>query len=1222
MALQMIIGGSGMGKSQFFYQDLIENSIKHPDWNYIVIVPEQYTMQTQKNIISLHPRHGFMNIDIISFNRLAYKVLEEQCVNQTEILDDTGKRMVIRRILETESGKLTTFAGSVRKVGLSGELKSAISELIQYDISVEELSACLDRMEGHTVLKGKLTDLTLIYRDFMNFLEGHVKTAEELLFFLCPYLESSPMVRESYIYLDNFTGFTPAQIRVLEGLLKYSRGVMVTLCIDVTEAPYERRNEYELFALTKETLARLEKLCLKMGCERKEDVLLTGKTSSRFGCRQDLAHLERSLYRRKATAYPQEPEHVKLFRARKPATEALCVSREIRRLVRDCGYRYREIAVVCGDVEGYRPQIEHAFAQMEIPCFLDVKRSILENAFIECIRALLDIFSENFSYESVFRYLRSGFTPLSREEVDILENYCLAFGIRGRSGWENPWEYTYEQMDPGMLPEINRLRTTVFEGLAPLYEAWNDPATTVGERTACLRDWIKQNAMQEKLERMKDQFEKSGDLAKANEYGQIYDVTMDLLMKLENILGEEQVSKEEYAQILDAGLSEEKIGLIPPGIDEVIVGDVKRSRLDDVRVLFFMGLNEGLVPSALKGGGLLGDRDKEILKQMGIELAPSEKRNLYYEQFYIYATLAKASDFLYLSYSQVDSDGQALRPSTLLGRIRRIFPRLSVKEWGKPESWEEMLCSKKDAFSFVIDGLSSGKESYPEGTWEELYSFFASDLEKREQLKELIDVRYLPYTSSTLSKAAVRALYGKELRNSISTLESYAQCPYRHFLDHGLHLRERQENRVESLDVGVILHGALEKFARRLKEKGYEWQTVPEDVREELCRECTQEAARENGGDFLFRGKRGEYQMRRLTQNVSRTTWAVQKQLAGGEFYPALIELRFDSERLTDMTDLDLGADGRMKLTGKIDRIDLCEKEQNVYVKVVDYKSGSKEFKIADLYYGLSLQLVMYLNVARAYEEKEHPGKKVIPAGILYYHIEDPMVEWPEPSEKTEMHAENRKEKDIDEGIRKDPSLEQMADGKTRKAVHQEQEAAGEEEILKELKPTGLILDDEEVRVLLDQEKQAKRGSPVVKANPVTQEEFDAFGQYAAHKVREFGTQILDGNIKIHPVDKQALDASKGYAQACAGCLYRSVCGFDERLAGFSYQRLPKLSEEEAKEAIERENEEYAGKRERIESQKEVHNRKQNAVWDARDGKIEDGDPDEDAGRQERRQRS
>lgn len=1174
MALQFIIGSSGSGKSYRMYKELIDISMAHPEENFIIIVPEQYTMQTQKNIVQMHPRHGVMNIDILSFARLAHRIFEEQGQSYTHILEDTGKRMVIRKVLEQKRRQLGVFTGSIRKSGFSGELKSMISELLQYNITPHMLEDCLEKMGGASVLSGKLKDLSLIYEGFKEYIEGHYLTAEEILDRLCPLICDSQIIRDSRIYMDNFNGFTPSQYHLLAELLRYSRGVQMTLTIDIHNKPYELKNNYELFYLTKETLYRLEKLCKDIHCERKKDILIGPEDhEDRFGHRADLRHLEKNIFRKRAHPFSGIPENIGLFTAKNPGNEADFVARRIRRLVRDEGYRYREIAVILGDVAGYRHMIEKSFEAMDIPCFIDTKRSILNNAFVECLRALLEMFAENFSYMTVFRFLRSGFVSMETGDIDLLENYVLAFGIRGASGWKNTWMKRHSKITDAMLLALNQLREDFYESIRPVYEVFKDKASNVRQMTQALVDWIYGMEIKEQLEAAAGQFEQQGQLSMAKEYGQVYDVVMDLLGKLADILGDELVSAKEYNDILDAGLNESKLGLIPPGMDAVMVGDIQRTRLGDIRVLFLMGVNEGIVPAPARDGGLINDREKELLASMDVELAPTARQLGIMEQFYIYAALTAASHRLILSYSQVSAQGKALRPSSLLRRLGKLFPGLAARECEEKDTWMSWLDNESSAFNRLIEGFQELHAAPATDAFKELYSWFCSSETYGDRTKKLLDAAFVSYISRPLSRAAVRAIYGDALENSVTTLENYAACAYAHFLQYGLGLEPREENQIRNPDLGIVLHKALELFASALTATGYTWQNVPEPEREALSAACAKKAAEEFRHTVLLETKRNQYQIRRLIRYVLRTTWAIKQQLQKGEFSPDAYEIRFDSDELAGVMDVALSQNVLMKLKGTIDRIDLCQDEENVYVKIVDYKSGNTKFDIVALYQGLSLQLVVYMNAAQALEARRWPGKRIIPAGILYYNIDDPMIEMedmelPDAADSTDGGGATPAPMAVSDSAEASilDSAHAAADGVSA--------GPADQEILTRLKHGGLVNSDPDIIRLFDKEFTTESavipvaytasGALSKRSGAVPTAKFKELGQFVSQKVEQFGEEILAGNIAINPY-------VKGDRSACTFCAFRSVCGFDESIQGFKYRRLAGVSSQEAWEGIHKE---------------------------------------------------
>ena len=439
MPLKFVFGPSGSGKSTYLYQHVIEESEKNPQENFIVLVPEQFTMQTQKDLVRMHPRHGIMNIDVLSFARLAYRVFEETGVKKIPVLDDEGKNLILRKIAGNYEDKLTVLKGNIKKLGYISEVKSVISEFTQYDIGEEELDDMIDSLDEESRLYYKLKDIRLLYDGFQDYLRERYITKEELLDVLSREVRESELLKNSTVVLDGFTGFTPVQNRLILELMKYCKGVWITVIMDERENPYSYRHPYQLFGLSKQMVTTLISLAREEHIAVEEPVCLYGYPVKRFEKNKELAFLERNIFRYGAGTYEKEVKNLGIHVARNPGEEAMAVAEEIRKLVRKERYRYREIGVIVSDMNVYGDYLEQAFETYGIPVFMDHKRSILLNSFVEYLRSLLNMAEKNFSYESVFRFLRTNLAGFSYEEVDELENYVIGLGIRGYKGWQNRW---------------------------------------------------------------------------------------------------------------------------------------------------------------------------------------------------------------------------------------------------------------------------------------------------------------------------------------------------------------------------------------------------------------------------------------------------------------------------------------------------------------------------------------------------------------------------------------------------------------------------------------------------------------------------------------------------------------------------------------------------------------------------------------------------------------
>lgn len=1113
MSLQFIFGPSGSGKSYELYQSVIKESMEHPKQKFLVLVPEQFTMQTQKDLVAMHPRHGIMNIDVLSFGRLAYRVFEETGGGNLPVLDDEGKNLVLRKIAGDYEDQLSVLRGNMKKLGYISEVKSVISEFTQYDIGEEEIEQVMEAAGENSRLYFKLQDLKILYRGFREYLESRYITKEELLDVLSREVERSEMLKNSTVVLDGFTGFTPVQNRLLLELLKHCRKLCVTVTMDEREDPFTYRHPYQLFALSKHMVTGLTELARQAKAEILTPVYLYGQPIRRFLDNPSLAFLERNLFRYRKNAgeaeniCPGEDQAVGIHVARNPRAEAMAVAGQIRSLVRKEGYRYREIGVIVSDMSAYGDYLKQAFEVYEIPVFMDQKKSILLNPFVEYIRSLLSMAEQNFTAESVFRFLRTNLSGFTMEETDALENYVIGLGIKGYKRWQERWIRRLKDTTEEDLEVFNHCRVRLVEKVDGLLYVLKQRKKTVRDITMALYEFLVQEELQKKLKVQEEVFQERGEQALAREYAQIYRIVVELFDKFVELLGEEPVSLKEYEKLLDAGLEEAKVGVIPPSPDQVVAGDMERTRLKDIKALFFVGANDVYLPGNLLRTGLLSERDRDRFSREKLSLSPGGKEKAYEQKFYLYMNLTKPSKRLEIFYSRVSSDGKSLRPSYLIQEIRRLYPDLvlqdeEAKGFGERE-WTEGL--GLEAWIHGLGSLGRGVDS----AWMELHRKSRVDPIWKEKTDRLLDAGFYRRPSDPLTEETARRLYGEKFEDSITRIERFSSCAFAHFLTYGLRLKERQEYDFQAVDLGNICHGALERFSEKLEKEEKDWTTLSEDERKAYIDESVEEAVTDYGNSVLYSSARNEYMIVRIKRMLERTVWALTRQLKAGDFRPSAYEMRFRG--------------------GKIDRIDTCVDGDKVYVKVVDYKTGKKAFDVTALYHGLQLQLMVYLDAAVGLEEKRHPGQEVIPAGVFYYRIEDPLVD------------KRQKTEDSGEEI--------------------------QEDILKELKPDGVINCKDEVLAHLDRRmegeslvvpvKYNKNGSLSKTSKAVSEEEFAVMMQHAVGKVQSVHEQILKGEVKPRPY-------RNGQETGCDYCGYRNICGFDTRLNGYEYRKIRKMSLEEA----------------------------------------------------------
>lgn len=1128
MSLRFYFGPSGAGKSYQLYKEIIDRSQREPGKNFLVVVPDQFTMQTQKDLVTMHECEGIMNIDVLSFGRLSHRIFEEVGGGDIPVLDDTGKSLVLQKVAGRLTEELPALGGHLHKQGYIHEVKSAVSEFMQYGIGTEDVEKLIDFSKGRGALYYKLKDLEVLYRGFLDYIEGHFITTEETLDVLCRELPKSRIIAESVVAFDGFTGFTPIQYHAIREIMTLAQEVIMTVTLGEGENPYVPDGEQKLFHLSKKTVCDLERLAAEAGVQRGKDVTVNPAVSPRFGENAPLAHLERNLFRLGGKPYPGKQQFIRLFEASSPKEEVHQTGLQILSLIRESGMEYREIAVITGDLEGYAAFVETEFADMGIPCYIDRTRGIRLNPMVEYIKSALELYIKDFSYETVFHYLRSGLSDLTGAETDLLENYVLETGLRGRKKWQQEFTHKTSQMgeDEEKLAGINALRKRLIAQLAPLEACGGQTAADYVDSLYC---FLVENHVQEKLYAFEQRFQEEGDLTRAKEYGQIYRLVMELLEQIHGLLGEEKITRREFLEILEAGFGEIEVGTLPQNVDRVLVGDMERTRLKPVKVLFFVGVNDGNIPKNSGGGGIISDMDREFLRESQLELAPSPRQQMYIQRFYLYQNMTKPSRELVLSYAKVGSDGRSLRPAYLVDTMKKLFPALSAEQPEKAPVLEQIVTWREGtgylarALREYVEGSRDGLDAKEFFT---LYTAYAKQPETAKQAELLREAAFYRYEESGLSRAVARALYGQNLENSVTRLETYAACAYRHFLQYGLTLREREEFGFEPVDMGNLFHSVLDDFARSLEESEYTWLDFPAEFSQQQVEKSLEQQAAVYGASVLYSSARNTYAITRMKRILTRTVQTLQAQLQRGDFIPEGHEISFHYTEDIESVNIALSEDERMRLQGRIDRVDVAEDDSHVYVKIIDYKSGDRQFDLAALYHGLSLQLVVYMNAAMELEAKKHPDKEIVPAALLYYHVEDPTVE---------------EDGDIDP-----------------KKLN--------EELLRQLRTSGVVNGSEDCITRLDRMmtdksdvipvERKKDGSLSARSSVLTGQELMLVSRYVNGKIREIGREILEGHKELNPYEM-------GGAEACTYCPYKAVCGFDSSLPGCQKRVLEDYTKDE-----------------------------------------------------------
>lgn len=819
--------------------------------------------------------------------------------------------------------------------------------------------------------------------------------------------------------------------------------------------------------------------------------------------------------------------------------------------------------MVTADISTYHRVITEVFQKHDVPCFIDYKRSVIANPMVESLRAVLEIISEGYSYESVFRLLKCGMSSLERKEIDKLENYVIRYGIRGYKRYSNEFVSANEEIDE----DINIARQKFIDDTDNLYKAFKkNTRITVREAVKALYEFVVRLNMDGKLAAMERYFRENNNLSMAKEYAQTYEKVMKLFDKTVFLIGDEMVNAKELAAILDSGFEDIKVGIIPTTLDRVVVGDIERTRLNNVKALFFIGVNDGLIPKSEVKGGVLTQGERSFLEENDIELSPGARENVFIQKYYLYLMLTKMSEKLYISFKKTNGDGKSERPSYLINTIMHMFKGIKIYDEDniKCSNIADKITNIKSAKSYLAELIGGYlREEYDnedEAFFRELYSICERYDVKPEEL-----VRAAIYESSPtkLDKAIAKCIYGEKLTNSVSRLEKFAACAYEHFMNYGLNLQPRREFEVNSADIGSIYHSTIELFSKKIRDEKLSWKDIDDNRRNELINESVDEAVKKNGTGVFEDSARNRFIVNRIRKMAEKTAWILQKQVMAGDFIPEDFELRFSSKYGADAMKYEYEDGTTMDIKGIIDRVDYYNDGDSVYIKIVDYKSGNKKLEINDIYNGLQLQLVLYMEAAIEFAKKKYPGKNIVPAALFYYNIDNPVI-------------------DRDKIL----NIPYVIKAKSEEKEERIQECA-QSMVLDSQKVNGFI-NNKTILKSLDRDIENyivnggeslyipvgynKKGGFSSKSSVLTSYDMEKLMTFVHNKIGELGHQIIDGCIDVNPYIKISPGGGMSNGKTpCAYCEYNDICGFDGKISGYEYRKLIKKKDEEVWKMLRRE---------------------------------------------------
>ncbi|KNF09410.1 ATP-dependent helicase/deoxyribonuclease subunit B [Gottschalkia purinilytica] len=1118
MKLRYILGRSGVGKTHRVLQE-IKYRLEENDTNkLILLVPEQFTLQAEADLISKMNLDGIMRVEVLSFQRLGYKVLNEVGGIKKSTINELGKIMILRKLFEENSGNLSVFKKGFNQEGFLKNFCSLISEFKRNSVSIEILQGRIDSFERDNMLKKKLQDITLIYEKFNEYLDGRYTDEDDKLNLVIEKLEISKYFEDAEIWIDGFGTFSSQEYKILEKLFLKARKVNISLTLDVND----KSKDYDLFEPTLDTYRRIRKLASENNIEETKTVV----EKDYNGKSDELIHLESEFFSYPYKRYKKEVEHLRIFSGLNQYTEIENVAIDIISLVRDKEYRWRDISVVCNSLDMYSPTIKRVFSEYGIPHFLDEKRSIMSNCIIKFLVSSLEVVSRNFRYEDIFKCVKTGLSDLTKEEYEKLENYVLEYGIKGNT-WLEEFKYGDEK------EEINEIKNKF---IAPFVNLKNKlkSKNKIIDLTRYVFEFLTEMNIENKINDLIETQKLKGNLEYVNENTQIWNTIMEVFDQLVEILKDSNISLKEYIKILESGLNNYEIGIIPPTMDQVLIGNLERSRSQDIKALFVVGVNDGILPSGFSDGGIILDDEKVIMKESGIEIYSDNQTKVKEERFSIYSAFTKPSKYLYISYALGDLEGRALRPSTLIDRFKKIYNIKIESDVVKTSENNLKLISRPNpTFKYLAENIRENLDGNPiDDIWWDVYNWYYNNKDWNEKRKLVIDGLFHSNQEENIGEYS-NSLYDLPFRSSISRLEAFANCPFSHFINYGLKPKERKEYSLKMPDVGTLFHNSIEEFSKELTLENLNWSEIDKAKSDELVEKVLDKMIDDFQNGVLLSTNRYKYLVNKLKRVSKRALWVLTEHLKNGEFIPLQHELIFGESKESKIPPIiiTLPNGEEIKLEGRIDRVDMLNGEDGSFIKVIDYKSGNKRFSLSDVYYGLQIQLIVYMDAVLSNKDKLVKNE-VYPAGAFYFKIDDPMVQTDEDN------------------------IQNI-----------------EDEIHRKLKMDGLVLKDINVIKALDSTIDAgvtskiipvslkKDGEPSKSSSVFEKEDLDNLINHVKNLIGEIATQILKGKIKIEP-------CKNGDKISCEYCQFDSICQFDTSFEDNEYKLIKKLKNEEVLEKI------------------------------------------------------
>ena len=1109
MGLRIVYGRAGSGKSEFIYNE-IDKKLKHKEnCKMYIITPEQFSFTAEQKL--MENRKSIINAEVITFNRLAYRISNEIGRDIHTNLSKCGKAMMIYSILQSKKNELIFLNKSEENIDLC---LRTISEFKKHGIKIEKLKEENEKIRNK-YLKNKLNDMILIYEEFQKKIENKYLDETDLLTILAENIDKSNLMKNSEIYIDEFSGFTEQEYLIIKKLIKLSNNLTITVCADNLD--FDTNPNIDIFYTNKITIKKIINLLDKN--EKIDEINL--ENLFRFKS-EELKYIEKCLFNQKVNIIKNEVENMKLFLAKNQYSEIEYVAKKINKLIKEEKYRYKEIGIITKNIEKYSGLTRAIFAKYNIPVFIDEKRDLNQNIIIQYVLSILEIFNKNYSYESIFNYLKLGFLDDIGEDIFKFEKYCIKYGIKGAK-FKRDFIYGINENNKEEINYLNELRKKIINPLNYLEHKIKENKNSENIIKEFYLFLINEK-IEEKLNKKIKKLEESNFYDLATEYQESYRILINILDEMSLIFKNEKIKIDKFIKILKIGFKNSGLGRIPANQDQVILGDVDRSRSHKVKAIFIIGLNDGVFPSINKSEGFFDDEDREFLKQEGIELAKGTLENLYDDNFNIYKAFTTSEEKLYLSYASSDGEGKSIRPSNLILKIKKVFPDI-IEESDIIQNEEKIeIINEEILFENLIlkiNKIKNGEKISNE--FLNIFEYFKLNEKYKNILNE--NLKYINYNFyENIKKENIEKIYGNNIKTSVSQLEKYNTCPFSYYLKYILKLKEKEEFKIQSFDTGSFMHEIIDKFFEEINcEK---LNNITDEEIEKIIQKIINEKLLKINNYIFTATEKYKLLVERLKRIIIKSLKYIIQTLVQSEFKLQGTEVEFSEKGKYKPIILNLEDGKTIEIIGKIDRIDIAEDSNHRYVRIIDYKSSVKNIKLDEVYGGLQLQLITYLDAVCKIED-------FVPAGVLYFNLLEQMI-----SEKSKIREEEIEKK-----------------------------------IKANFKMKGLILSDANVIKMHDKNLNSgysslvpvmltKDGTPSLKrSSVVTKEEFDKLQKYTDKTIKQIAKEILNGKIELKPYYKDR-------KTPCEYCSYKTMCGFNSGICKKNYRYIDSITKEELFEKI------------------------------------------------------